>query len=37
MGNAVAELKRRGWPLTAGHDENGLAQAIETRVLEAGT
>ena len=33
MGNAVPELKRRGWPLTAGHDENGLAQAIETRVL----
>ena len=27
----------QGWPLTAGHDENGLAQAIETRVLEAGT
>ncbi len=36
MGNAVPELKRRGWPLTAGHDENGLAQAIETRVLGAG-
>ena len=34
MGNAVPELKRRGWPLTAGHDENGLAQAIKTRVLE---
>jgi Cof subfamily protein (haloacid dehalogenase superfamily) len=33
MGNAVPELKRRGWPLTAGHDDNGLAQAIETRVL----
>ena len=33
MGNAVPELKRRGWPLTAGHDEHGLAQAIETRVL----
>ena len=35
MGNAVPELKRRGWPLTAGHDEHGLAQAIETRVLSA--
>ena len=34
MGNAVPELKRRGWPLTAGHDENGLAQAIKTRVLD---
>ena len=34
MGNAVAELKRLGWPTTAGHDEAGLAQAIETRVLE---
>ena len=33
MGNAVPELKRRGWPLTARHDDNGLAQAIETRVL----
>jgi hydroxymethylpyrimidine pyrophosphatase-like HAD family hydrolase len=35
MGNAVPGLKRRGWPLTAGHDENGLAQAIEERVLGA--
>ena len=33
MGNAVPELKRPGWPLTAGHDEHGLAQAIEARVL----
>ena len=33
MGNAVAELKRCGWPLTAGHDEAGLAQAIRERVL----
>ena len=33
MGNAVPELKRRGWPLTDSHDENGLAHAIETRVL----
>ena len=33
MGNAVAELKRCGWPLTAGHDEAGLALAIRERVL----
>ena len=33
MGNAVAELKHRGWPLTAGHDEAGLARAIRERVL----
>lgn len=33
MGNAVAELKALGWPLTASHDEAGLARAIETRVL----
>ena len=33
MGNAVPGLKRLGWPLTARHDEAGLAQAIETRVL----
>ena len=33
MGNAVDELKRRGWPLTAGHDEAGLASAIRERVL----
>ena len=33
MGNAVAELKRCGWPMTAGNDEAGLAQAIRERVL----
>ena len=33
MGNAVAALKRRGWPLTAGHDEAGLARAIRERAL----
>lgn len=37
MGNAVPELKRLGWPLTARHDEAGLAQAIERRVLRTGT
>ena len=29
MGNAVAPLRARGWPLTAPHDECGLADAIE--------
>ncbi len=33
MGNAVPGLKRLGWPLTANHDEAGLALAIEARVL----
>ena len=29
MGNAVAELKERGWPVAATHDECGLADAVE--------
>ena len=29
MGNAVEPLKKRGWPLTAAHDDCGLADAIE--------
>ena len=29
MGNAVAELKARGWPVAATHDECGLADAVE--------
>ena len=29
MGNAVDELKVRGWPVTATHDACGLAEAIE--------
>ena len=29
MGNAVEPLKARGWPLTAGHDACGLADAIK--------
>jgi Cof subfamily protein (haloacid dehalogenase superfamily) len=28
MGNAVSALKSRGWPVTGGHDDAGLAQAI---------
>ena len=30
MGNALAELKARGWPVTATNDEAGVARAIET-------
>jgi Cof subfamily protein (haloacid dehalogenase superfamily) len=33
MGNACEELKSRGWPVTLGNDENGVAAAIE-QVLE---
>jgi Cof subfamily protein (haloacid dehalogenase superfamily) len=33
MGNACAELKARGWPVTASNDECGVAVAIE-QVLE---
>ena len=29
MGNAVAELKERGWPETATHDACGLADVVE--------
>ena len=34
MGNAVEPLKACGWPLTAAHDDCGLADAIE-RALAA--
>ena len=33
MGNGVEDLKARGWAVTAGHDESGVAGAIETFVL----
>jgi hydroxymethylpyrimidine pyrophosphatase-like HAD family hydrolase len=33
MGNAVAELKARGWPVTLGNDESGVARAIDTYVF----
>jgi HAD superfamily hydrolase (TIGR01484 family) len=33
MGNAVAELKARGWPVTSTHDEAGVAAAIEEFVF----
>ena len=34
MGNAVEPLKELGWPLTATHDECGLADAIEEVVAD---
>ena len=34
MGNAVAPLKARGWPLTATHDACGLADAIERALTD---
>ncbi len=33
MGNALAELKTRGWAVTATNDDEGVARAIETFVL----
>jgi hydroxymethylpyrimidine pyrophosphatase-like HAD family hydrolase len=33
MGNAVAALKSRGWPVTRTHDEAGVAEAIERYAL----
>jgi hydroxymethylpyrimidine pyrophosphatase-like HAD family hydrolase len=33
MGNALAELKARGWAVTASNDEAGVARAIETFIL----
>jgi Cof subfamily protein (haloacid dehalogenase superfamily) len=33
MGNSVAELKSRGWPVTSTNDENGLAEAIRKYAL----
>ena len=33
MGNAVPALKQHGWPETTGHDEQGVALAIERLVL----
>jgi Cof subfamily protein (haloacid dehalogenase superfamily) len=34
MGNALAELKARGWAVTGTNDEAGVARAIETYVLD---
>jgi hydroxymethylpyrimidine pyrophosphatase-like HAD family hydrolase len=33
MGNALPELKARGWHVTSSNDEDGVARAIETFVL----
>jgi Cof subfamily protein (haloacid dehalogenase superfamily) len=33
MGNGLAELKARGWPITATNDEAGVARAIETFIF----
>jgi hypothetical protein len=35
MGNCVAELKSRGWPITATNDEDGLAEAIHKYALKS--
>ena len=32
MGNAVPELKARGWSVTASNDDAGVARAIEERL-----
>jgi hydroxymethylpyrimidine pyrophosphatase-like HAD family hydrolase len=34
MGNADPDLLRMGWPILPTNDEDGLAEAIETHVLE---
>jgi Cof subfamily protein (haloacid dehalogenase superfamily) len=34
MGNSVAELKLRGWPITLSNDEDGVAAAIRKYALE---
>ena len=34
MGNALPELKARGWPVTGSNDDAGVALAIETFILE---
>ena len=35
MGNAIADLRQRGWQATATNDEAGVAQAVETFILRA--
>jgi len=35
MGNAVAELKAHGWPVTVGNDDAGVAHALETHLFAA--
>ena len=36
MGNAIDDLKTRGWTATATNDEAGVARAIETFVARRG-
>jgi Cof subfamily protein (haloacid dehalogenase superfamily) len=36
MGNALSELKARGWSVTTTNDEAGVARAIEEHILAAG-
>jgi hydroxymethylpyrimidine pyrophosphatase-like HAD family hydrolase len=33
MGNAVDELKAKGWPVTGSNDEDGLADAIRRHAI----
>jgi Cof subfamily protein (haloacid dehalogenase superfamily) len=35
MGNAIADLRGRGWQTTATNDEAGVARAVETYILRA--
>jgi hydroxymethylpyrimidine pyrophosphatase-like HAD family hydrolase len=35
MGNAIADLRERGWAATGSNDEAGVAQAVETFILRA--
>jgi hydroxymethylpyrimidine pyrophosphatase-like HAD family hydrolase len=35
MGNAIADLKARGWASTDTNDEAGVARAVETFILRA--
>jgi Cof subfamily protein (haloacid dehalogenase superfamily) len=37
MGNSVPELKTRGWTVTLTNDQNGVAEAIRTYALGAGS
>jgi hydroxymethylpyrimidine pyrophosphatase-like HAD family hydrolase len=37
MGNAVDELKQRGWAVTGHNDEGGLAAAVHRFALAVGT
>ena len=37
MGNALAELKARGWAVSGTNDEAGVARAIETFIFQEGT